>query len=212
MYSDKMGNIRATGITLIVLLISMILIAMTVASIITDSTSDPVTEDDLNQITQETVDELCSIIQIRDQKGKFYDVEGSLKLKKIAIMISPLVTQEMDLSKLSVQLDNGNDIVFLTYGPDSTKFYSSSIFEDSIWDKITGLNFGLIALTDKDNSINEFNVINDYGDNAYLIFELPDNFCMQKGEKLSITLYPEKGVSIKITVVAPLPMTRVVSL
>jgi len=211
MKRDKMGNMRTSGITVLILLVSMILIAMTVASVLTDSSTGSVSEEDIDQFTQETIDEITSYLQIRDQKGKFYKINNQYKINKIALMISPLVTQEISFSELTVQVDNGENINVLTYSSNVSSISSGSLFEAPIWDNITGYNFGLIVLTDRDNSIEDYNVINYYGDNAYLIFKLPDNLAMKKGDRLKVTLFPDTGITRKIILEAPLPMTSTIT-
>lgn len=206
-----MGNMRTSGVTVLILLISMMLIAVTVTSVLTDSSTGSVTEEDIDQMTQETIDEISSYLQIRDRKGKFYRIDNQFKINKIALMISPLVTQEINLSGLTVQVDNGKNINILTYSSNASSINSGSVFESSIWDNMTGYNFGLIMLTDKDNSIKEYNVINYYGDNAYLIFKLTDDLAMKKGDKIRVTLFPDTGITRTVILEAPLPMTSTIT-
>ena len=151
-----MSNIRVSGITVLILLISMILIAMTVSSVLTDSSTGSVNEEDIDQMTQDTIDEISSYLQIRDRKGKFYRIDNELKINKIALLISPLVTQDIDLSHLTIQIDDGNDINILTYSSNATTKNSGCVFEDDIWNQLNGQNFGLIVLTDQDESITEY--------------------------------------------------------
>jgi len=206
-----MSNIRVSGITVLILLISMILIAMTVSSVLTDSSTGSVNEEDIDQMTQDTIDEISSYLQIRDRKGKFYRIDNELKINKIALLISPLVTQDIDLSHLTIQIDDGNDINILTYSSNATTKNSGCVFEDDIWNQLNGQNFGLIVLTDQDESITEYDIINDCGDNAYLLIKLPDNMAMKKGDRLKLTLFPDIGITRTIILKAPLPINPTIT-
>lgn len=206
-----MGSLRTSGITVLILMIAFIIIAMGVSSVLTDSSTGSVSEEDIDQMTQETIDEISTYIQIRDRLGKFYKIDDELKINKIALLISPLVTQDIRLSDLTIQIDDGNDISILTYNKNGTKINSGCIFEDSIWDNLNGQDFGLIVITDEDGSITEFDIINDHGDNAYLFFNLPDSLSMKKGDKLRVTLFPNIGINREIILEAPMPITRTIN-
>ena len=169
---------QTTGLITIVLLISLILIGITTASVLTDSNSGYTEETDLNKITNEVIDEISTYIQIKDIKGKFYEIDGVKKIQKIAILISPLVTQEISLSQLIIQLNNGESVRMLTYSSNAKSLDQSSIFENKIWDNIAEKNFGFIGICDLDNSVVNYDTINDYSDNVYIVFKLPlfENF------------------------------------
>jgi len=201
----------ATGLVAMILLISILLIGITTATVLSDSNSGFTEEANLNQITNEVVDEISTYIQIRDQKGKYYDIDGVKKIQKIAILISPLVTQDISVSKLTIQLDNGDSVHMLTYSSYSQSLDQNSIFEHKIWDSLTGKNFGLISLHDADNSLVNFDVINDYSDNAYLVFRLPLDMMLAKHDKITVTLFPSTGLKKVIELEAPLPIKSVIT-
>ncbi len=206
-----MANLRNTGITLLILLICIILIAVTVASVLTDSTTETTSEEELDQMTQEVIDEISTYIQIKDRKGKYYEVNHEYKLQKIALWISPLVSQEIDLSKLTILLDNGENINILQNSLKISKINSEALFEQNIWKEMNGTNFGLITIIDNDNSIINYNTLNENTDNAYLIFRLPKNIEMEKHDKIKVTLFPNTGIKRAIILKAPLPIKPVVT-
>ena len=91
------------------------------------------------------------------------------------------------------------------------KLESNSIFNHPIWEKINGNNFGFISILDLDDSLINFDSINDYTDNAYLVFRLPENMRMVKHDKLIVTLFPSTGIT-RITILeAPLAMQSIVN-
>lgn len=201
----------STGLIAIILLIPLLLIGITTARIISDSNSVSTEETDLNRITNEVIDEISTYIQIRDQKGKFYEIDGVKKIQRIAILISPLVTQDISLSKLTIQLDNGESLHLLTYSSYSEPLGQNSIFEHKIWDSLTGENFGLISINDLDDSLLNFDLINDYSDNAYIVFKLPLDMTLAKHDKIIVTLFPSTGLKKVIELEAPLPIKSVVT-
>jgi len=200
-----------TGLTIIILLVSLLLIGITTASVLSDGSSGLTEEADLNQITNEVIDEISTYIQIRDIKGKFCEIDGVKKIQKIAILISPLVTQDISLSQLTIQLDDGESLHMLNYSLYAESLDENSIFEHSIWKNIRGENFGFISIYDFDNSLINHDLINDYSDNAYIVFELPLDMALAKHEKIIITLFPSSGITRVIELEAPLPIKSVVT-
>lgn len=206
-----MSNWRNTGITTIILLIVILLIAMTVTSTITQETTETTTEQNYDQMVDETIDEISTYIQIRDQKGKFSDLNGEKKIGKIALLISPLVSQDIDLTGLMIQLDNGETVRMLNYVGFSSNLESASLFQQTIWDSLTGDNFGFITICDLDNSITEYDLINDYSDNTYIVFKLPGDMTLAKHDKIMVTLFPSTGITRATILKAPMPIKSVIT-
>lgn len=201
---------RGTGITVIILFISLLLVGMTVASVITDESTEATTQYDFEQMANQIMNEITSYIQIKDQKGKFSEINGEQMIEKIAILVSPLVSQDIDLSQMTIQLDNGESVRILNYN-DSKKLDGQSIFEHSLWDNMTGDNFGFITICDLDNSIVNFDLINENSDNAYLIFKLPQDMTMEKYDKIIVTILPSSGIAIHTLLKAPMPVNSVIT-
>lgn len=199
------------GIIVLILLISVLLVGITVASVINGNNSNFTKKENFTKIAKEVLDDISSYIQIKDQKGKYDLFNGEKQIEKIALYISPLISQEIDLSHLTIQLDNGEYVNFLKYDGDVENLESNSIFNHPIWKKINGNNFGFISILDLDDSLINFDSINDYTDNAYLIFRLPENMRMVKHDKLIVTLFPSTGIT-RITILeAPLAMQSIVN-
>jgi archaellin len=127
-------------------------------------------------------------------------------------MIKPLISDEIELSELTIKLNNGNNLIILSYKGDAAFRDTNDLFEHQIWDNLTENNFGIIATHDKDNSITDYNTINKNTDMAYIIIKLPENFYMKKGDTLTVTLFPSSGIQRTTILEAPLPMKKVVSL
>jgi len=69
----------------------------------------------------------------------------------------------------------------------------------------------LNSIIDKDNSIDGFNLINDYSDNAYIVFKLPSSIRLTKYDQLIITLIPCIGNQKIIELQAPFSIKPVFS-
>ncbi len=206
-----MGKLLTTGLTSILLLIALIFIGITVASVITGQIIGSPSEQDLEKITEKTINEISTYLLIKDQKGKFSEINGEQKIEKIALWITPLITQEIDISKLTIQLYNGETINFLKYDGKSDNLGSNSLFNHPIWNNINGDNFGFISIVDLDKSLINYETFNDCSDNAYLVFRLPELMTLSKHEKIIVTLFPSTGITRTIELKAPLPIKPVVS-
>jgi len=206
-----MSNWRNTGITMMILLVAILLIAITVSSVMTEQATSTTTDYDIDQMTDEIINEITSYLQIKDQKGKYVDIDGEKRIQKIAILISPLVSQEIDLSQLTIQLDNGEIVRMLEYTNIADKINQQTLFEHNMWDILDGNSYSFITISDLDNSIVEYNILNENSDNAYLIFKLPSDMTLKKYDQLTVTLFPSSGITKIISLKAPMPMRSVIT-
>ena len=206
-----MNKEGATGIATAILLISFILIAATVVSVLTDNSSD-ISEQDLEKMVDDIVDEISTYIQIKDVMGKFYSIEGESRIQKIAVLIKPLFSVDMDVSELMIKLCNGEQIKMLYYDGQAEFIGTNSLFEHPIWNNMDCDNFSFVVVLDKDKSLVDYNTIDDSTDMTYIIIKLSENFAMKKGNIMTITFLLGKGTTRTIEVKAPLPMKQIVSL
>jgi len=206
-----MSNWRNTGITTIILLTILLLVGLTVASVITGENTQYTNEQNYDQMTEEVINEISTYIQIKDQKGKYYNINGTQKIEKIALLISPLVSQDIDVTQLTIQLDNGEKVKILSFDGNASKIDSNTLFNHPIWKNLTGNNFGFISIVDLDNSLIDHNAINDYSDNIYVVFKLPNDMTLEKRDKLIVTLFPSTGITRTTLLEAPLPIHPIVT-
>ena len=201
----------ATGVATAILLLSFILIGATAASVIMgDNGEDP--EENYEEILNEALDEISTYIQIKDVLGKYYTVEEDQHIQKIAILIKPLFSTDIDATTLMIKLNNGKQIKILYYNSQAEFISSNSLFEHPIWDTLIDTDFGFIVVLDSDQSIIDYETINDNTDMTYLILKLPTEFTLKKGDSLEITLFPSTGITKTIHLKAPLPIKQIVSL
>jgi len=206
-----MGKLFTTGLRSAILIVSLLLIGITVASVISSETTQNISEQDLEQMTEETIDEISTYILIKDQLGKYKKFDDEKRIEKIALWITPLVTQDIDVSQLTIQLNNGENVIFLVYSNKSVNLGPYSLFDNPIWNNMNGSNFGFISIIDTDESLVNYNTLNDCSDNAYLVFKLPEFITICKHEKIIVTLFPSTGITRTIELKAPLPIKSVVS-
>ena len=206
-----MGNFKATGLTALILLIITMIVVMGIASIITGETStSTTTELDYDQIVDDVLNEITTYIQIKDEKGKFSKIEGEHRITKIALLISPMVSQDIDMTQLTIQIDNG-EMVNIMYYEESDEIGMESLFEHNLWNNLNGSKYSLISINDFDDSISEFNLINQNSDLVYLVFKLPSNLYMEKYDTLKVTLFPSTGITRTTFLKAPMPMKQVIT-
>ena len=204
-----MDSSGITGIAAAVLIASILIITGATATIILGSTNEGT--DDYEQIVYETVEEISTYIQIKDVIGK-YNLEEDKRIDQITILISPLVSTNIELSELTLKLDNKEDIQFLYYNGDAASINGYSLFEHPQWDNQSLEHYSALVLIDKDNSLEDFNIINDHTDSLYLTIKLPEAFQLQKNDVLGITLFPSTGIERQMEIEAPPPLTPIVSL
>jgi archaellin len=206
-----MGKLFTTGLTSSILIISLFLIGITLADVISSETTGNISEQQLEQMTEETIEELSSYLLIKDQIGKFKEINGEQRIEKIALWITPLVTQTIDVSTLSIKINNGERVLFLKYNNNSANLEQYSLFENVIWNNLNGTNFGFISIIDMDDSLVNYNTLNDCSDNAYIVFSLPESISFKKHDKIVVTLFPSTGITRTIELKAPLPIKSVVT-
>lgn len=206
-----MNNQGTSAIAPVILIISLILIGSTVASVMSDS-SGSLDEEDLEKMVDEVLDEVSTYIKIEDVMGKYIKTEKEMKIQKMVLMIEPLFSVDINVSELIIKLCDGEKVNMLYYGGKSSFIDSNSLFEHDLWDNTTEDIYNLILLLDKDKSIIEYGTINDHTDLMYIIINLPEEFFMKKDDSMSISIYNSNGITRVIDIKAPMPMKKIVSL
>lgn len=208
---DIMANHGATGIATAILLISFILIAATVASVVVGN-SRKSSEDDFEQTVNEIVDEISTYLQIKDVMGKYSSVNGEQRIQRLVILIKPLVSVNLDVSELMVKLCNGEQVRILSYSGQAAFLQSNSLFKHPLWDSTDENCFSLIVTLDGDRSMVDYHMIDDNTDWAYIIITLSEDFALKQDDSMEITLFSSTGIPRTITVEAPLPIKSLVNL
>ena len=114
----KQGNL---GIASVVILISFILLAMTAFSVLSNDTTNTDSEEEIQEMIDDTIDEITKYIQITDKIGKFYGPPNQQKIQKIAIMIKPIFSNEIDISEITIKNTYGLSSGFFCFSESSIK-------------------------------------------------------------------------------------------
>lgn len=206
-----MSNWGSTGITVLIVLVATMLVAITAASVISEEATTTETEEDYQQMLEDAANEVSRYILVKEQMGKFSDINSERQIQKIILWITPLVDQDIDISQLTIELNNGESVMVLTYY-DSNHIESNSIFEQSIWDNLDGTNFGLISIIDLDESLVNSDALNDASDNAYIAFKLPTGMTLSKYDEMVVKLVPSSGIARTLFLKVPFSTKNIVSL
>jgi len=201
----------STGIIVLIVLIVTMLVAITAASVLSEEATSTTTEEDYEQMLEDAVNEISRYLLVKEQLGKYSNFNGERQIEKIVLWITPLVEQDIDMSQLTIELNNGESLMMLTYS-DSNSMESNSIFEQSIWDSLDGTNFALIPIIDLDDSLVNSDAFNDASDNAYLVFELPTGMTMSKYDEMVVKLVPSLGIARTLYLKVPFSTKNVVPL
>jgi len=204
--SAKLGTIG------VILLLLFILIGTVSASVLVTISEDTSEEYDLNNMVNEVIDEVCSYLQIKHIIGKYQMVQGEQKINKIGILIKPFVSQNIDISHMTIGLSDGEYYHMIFFNGVAESLHSSSLFEHPIWSSLDLGLFSLLSTIDDDNSIVDIHLINKNTDMAFIVLQLPDGIAMKNGDHLEVTILPLPGMGRTIHLEAPLSLKNVVTL
>lgn len=205
-----MDNRGVTTIAAVFLLISGIVLAATATSVLLGSNES--SEADYEQLLDDAVDEIATYIQVKDVVGKYYDVDGKLKIQKIALLIKPMFSLDINLSGLVLKINNGEQIAMHYFNGESDHVGSHPLFEHPLWSSLENNSYSVLILTDKDSSVLEYGTMNKNTDMVYITLQLPPYLSLRNGDEMSITLITSHGVARTIFIEAPLPIKKVVNL
>jgi archaellin len=194
-----------------ILLIVFVLIGATAASVIMNGNGD-VSEKDYTKMVNEVVDDLSNYIKINDVVGKYDEVNGKYQIQKLAIMIRPLVSAQIDTSIMTIKISDGENLYILFPTEQVGLVGTYSLFDNPIWDNTPQGSFSFISVIDDDSSLINHQVINKNTDTQFIIINLPEDIIMYYGDTMDLTLIPTPGTQRALSLEAPLPTTHVVSL
>ena len=210
MYNIINNSQGSIGISSVILIIAILLVAATVGSVLTE-TPEQISEEDIDLLVEDAVNEITSYIQIKSILGKYYTYENSFALQKIILLITPLFHVEYDLSELMIQLQSKDSVIDLYYNHDPI-IPAGDLFSDSNWHQDQENVFSCLVTLDKDDSVNQFHTLNDPSDMVYLTINLPQNMYLYKGDIMKISLIAGTGILRTVTIKAPLPTSVIVQL
>ena len=159
----------------------------------------------------ESIEEITKYIQITDKIGKYYGPSHQKEIQKIAIMIKPFFSNEIDISELTIKISNFKSVKILSYSGHAQPIDTNHLFTHPVWNNIDENTFGFIATHDTDNSLSDYNILNKNTDMAYIIITLSPDFYMKKGDIITVQLFLTSGIIKTVNLEAPLPMRSIIS-
>jgi archaellin len=193
----KMNNLGSTGIMAITLL-SGILTTGAVSSIMMQNT-DTLSSNILHMVN-DVADDVTTYLKIGDTIGKYDTYNGTRKVDRIVIDIKQYIENTINLSEVTIQLCNQDDVVLLSYSGHAEPCDSKGIFDNPAWET-TDNAFSVIVISDKDQSILNYNTMND--DTVFLAIKLPNQFAMGNDDTLTISILPNKGMTSSVVLETP---------
>nr|WP_304411956.1 flagellin [Methanocaldococcus sp. FS406-22] len=196
----------AIGIGTLIIFIALVLVAAVAAAVIINTAAN--LQHKAARVGEESTRQVASGIQVLKVIGYANDTKN---ITKLAILVSPNVGDEIDLSSVIVTISNGDYKASLVYGGQNSIVYvntngTQDIFSKS-WPSISNpsTEFGVIVLQDEDGSMNntEHPTMN-FGDKAIIAVDVGDVFGgITPRERIYGEVIPEFGASGIIEFRAP---------
>lgn len=198
----------ATTFSIILLFISIILITITATSTITSNNA--ITEKNMETYLDDALNEITSYLKIRNVYGSF-STEKPYHLTKIAIIISPLFHDSIEMSDFIIQLQTKNSLTIYTLNDLSQPLNDQTIFTHTLWKNLPHNQYSLVSIIDKDTSIEKYQTLNEPSDLTFLVFSTAP-YEIKKGDLVTITISSGTSIHRTITFETPLPTNNIVSL
>ncbi|MEF8848473.1 MAG: archaellin/type IV pilin N-terminal domain-containing protein [Candidatus Thermoplasmatota archaeon] len=201
---DKKANI---GIGTLVVFIAMVLVAAVAAMVIID-TSETL-QNRAEAVSKQSIHEVSSGIKVVSSVG--YTDEDKTKIEYLALSVSPRAgSYDLDLNSTNIYIQRDN-LTVLSLNFNRTQALATSVDSDGIFHSLdlqylNSTNYGVVAIRDKDNSINKSFGIGT-NDLVVLMINLTDCFQTDGGlltsEDFNIRIVPEVGAAAIKWVDAP---------
>jgi len=195
---EKVDRWGSTGITSLALLASLLLIGAGTSSVFLGESED--ISDEAENAVNDVLKEITTYIQIKNIIGDLDNQGKDMQLKKIVVLAKPLFETTLNLSQLHIQINNGETIKIFNYNNTYTKS-SDDLFKNKLWEKLNKNEYGIIILTDEDNSIKNTETLNK--DLIYFAINIPSTLTIHPGDEITITLIPGEGCINNIDVEIP---------
>jgi archaellin len=168
--------------------------------------------DNYEEIINDSLDEVSTYFNIKHILGKYNNDENKHHIGKAVILLKPYFDINFDMSGLHILLSNGEKTLMLQKNDKTELVGSYDVFEHPSWDYISYGFYSVLVVSDQDNSIKEFNVVNENTDMVYVTLTFSDYFNVEKGDEIKVSLIPSCGNSQTFMLKAPLPTSTIVDL
>jgi len=185
----KLNNWGITGITSIALISSFLIVGGATSAVVFQDTED--LESYANNVINDALDEISTYLKIEEVIGKYYTTNGERTVEKIVIFVKQYIPNAVNVSDLTIKLQNKNDVMILGHSGFTSKIDSGPLFEQEIWEN-TKNSFSVIVNIDNDRSLLDNNIMNK--DTCYIAIRLPEQFYMGKNDEIKVSIIPYKGI------------------
>ena len=183
-----MNRWGSTGVTALALLASLLIIGAGTSSVFLDESEG--LSNEVQNTVNNVLQEITTYIDVKNIIGYFNNIDKDAQLKKLIILVKPLIETTINLSQLNIQISNGASIRVFSYNGTAEKT-SEDLFNNRVWNKISENEFGVIILTDEDNSIKNWQMINK--DLVYLTLPIPSDLTIKPDSNIKISIIPNNG-------------------
>ena len=184
-----MNNCASSGIICIFLIPIMLIGTAAVSNemLSENNTNEIININNYEELINDTLNEVSTYFNFKHILGKYYNNENMYYIGKIIILLKPYFDINLDLSNLHILLSNEEKAVILQNN-DKTEFIGSyDVFEHPNWDRVSYGFYGVLIVSDQDNSITKFNIINENTDLVYITLNISNYFNFEKGNKIKIS-------------------------
>jgi archaellin len=164
------------------------------------------------EMLNDTLEEISTYFNIKQIYGKYYNHNNIYNIEKIIILLKPYFDINFDITDLNILLSNGEKTIVLKFNDEVGNVDQNDIFEHENWKSIYHGSYSILVISDKDDSIKEFNIINENTDMIFITLLISDYFGFEKGDTIKISIIPSIGNSQTFSLKAPLPTSKIVNL
>lgn len=198
----------SVALPLILILLVVLFIALTATSMMTNQVTT--SQQDLTQYVDDALYEITSYLQIKNVYAT-YSRQAPYHIDKIALFVSPLFHQTIDLSTYIIHIQTDTNLHLYTYNYTLSPMGSTGVFSHPIWDQHSNHHFGIISIQDPDDSLISHHSFSQPADMAVFTLSVED-VSITKGDLVTIQLSPGQGVERSLMFRVPLPTRTVVNL
>lgn len=195
----------------LIIILSMVVITSTANTLIIH-TEEEFDEEEVNELLDEIYDDISTYIKIDRALGKYQIVNDQRILSQIAIQVHSLFTKDIQISDMVIEISNGNQIHYFSNINEYDILGNHSLFSHPLISQLSDGSFGVISISDKDDSISGQQLINHNSDRLFIIINLTNVMKIKSGDYLSLTLVPSVGTIRTIEITSPFSTKSVVDL
>ncbi|HEC86322.1 MAG TPA: hypothetical protein ENI49_00380 [Thermoplasmatales archaeon] len=196
-----MNRWGSVGISTFTFLGILLLLGAGVSSILLGQSTE--TSEEFEDVADEVLNEISTYFMIKNVVGKFDCTNSNAELQRMVILTKPLIPTTVNLSDMYVQISDGNALISLSYNGSYSKAHGD-IFGNRIWNEIDENEFGIMILTDSDNSIDAGYLNKDL---VYLAIKIPSSISVHPNDRIIVSLIPTQGYVENIEIITPFILT-----